>query len=328
MDTKNYSSNGAPKFNTFTSITYKRKLWVVNDGLLMLYGSYLSGEARFNRLGQLEHSDLDFLWIGSSLRPNNEYLQDLIPKLLPTLNNQSNPVRIGTKSIISEFMLSYPAWMTNVWLPAMEHHLQQEPSFGRLISKNLLEFRSLSGQDVNEAVDYAWRYVILFTDPHNMSASEFDYMVAKLLLVLLRIRVQISGLALLRYADMLKYTGNFESDCSRIFSLAWQVKTGLHSILDFNTRIEMCSTARKITYDILSHSYQENIESTLVLIEAVYNWADCCNQQQTGDDLSVSYPRSIISYGLLERSKNLPSFDREKKILYKEAASRWLQKEH
>jgi hypothetical protein len=175
----------------------------LSGGYLLVHGSCFSGELWRSPQAASSLSDLDVLWLGRGIKPaDEEVAAGLAGGLDLDLRAFSH---VGLKTVRSHY--AHPHWMTNSWLPSLQHYVRCEPAIGQLLPSACLRFRALTVDEVCEAIDIAWTYaaLALASTASCPPSPQAFYAVAKLHLLLAKIEAQRHGLVLGGYADAVSH---------------------------------------------------------------------------------------------------------------------------
>lgn len=195
-------------------------------------------------------SDLDLVWIGSSLAPSRDQL-DLVGRMIASAHSLKSFHHISLRNLSEPDSPPLPPWLTNSLQPSLAGLSSIEPSALRFAPSRYARFRPLTASDRLEALEFAWRYAALAValDSLRVFAS---YVPAKLLLVLAMMAAQTDlGACLPCYRSAVDHVRFHYEGFATALAESYAVKTGSTAHLDSRVLTCVLEGCRALTNRLL-----------------------------------------------------------------------------
>jgi hypothetical protein len=297
-------------------------VWLGHGGYLLLYGSIFHGEAHVPAKGT-SCSDVDFLWTGEGEPPRAEDLGDIVSRLAGR-NGVDGFGHVGLKTGLSH---SKPAWMLNAWVPALRHHVKATPELANLLPAELLHFRGLSPGDAALAFDFAWRYAAFSLAGTRRIGTRAVYGIAKLHLLLARLKLQLEGCFPASYSDAVdKVSMGCSSELAACLQRSLCVKLGRVSDPSVLRWLDAWRAAQLLSLSLRDESGLELGVKELGLVTALCRWAEVVHQRADPHDAHLRRCAARVAEAIGYRICTLPDFETGKKPQYEQYMRAWLWK--
>lgn len=284
--------------------------WSLGDGWLLLTGSLFTGELHRPVGTQVSASDIDFLWLSRRPMPAKSSIQE-VSRNLARLCRVRGFHHTSVKWLTPHRYSSWPPWMTNAWLPAVQWHVHLKPEILEFVPPWAATFRALDSKTLTESIDLAWTYAALtLCSTRNHAATNLA--ISKLLLLLANIYAQCDAILPTSYSHSLRHLISTYDDLQSSAQCCYRVKTGDVDVLSASIKETILIDLDWLSDRLLSNTSRSHRESSRTLRRVMLDMLQ--SERPPGGMLRA------VATEIRIRAARLPSWEMSKRAKYEQAA--------